>query len=68
LNITKIPTRKRFHNNKSRIVLRGLEKDENRITYNSDKTFSVKSGMLDSNGPMNVVKVETSDYENAPKK
>lgn len=36
-----------------------IQSDENRITYNSDKTFSVKSGMLDSNAPMKV----NLDYE-----
>jgi len=38
-----------------------VQSDENRITYNSDKTFSVKSGMLDSNAPMKV----NPDYESA---
>lgn len=36
-----------------------VQSDENRVTYNSDKTFSVKSGMLDSNAPMKV----NLDYE-----
>jgi len=39
-----------------------IQSDENRITYNSDKTFSVKSGMLESNAPMKV----NPDYEAAP--
>lgn len=39
-----------------------VQSDENRVTYNSDKTFSVKSGMLDSNAPMKV----NLDYEAAP--
>jgi hypothetical protein len=39
-----------------------VQSDENRVTYNSDKTFSVKSGMLDSNAPMKV----NLDYEAVP--
>jgi hypothetical protein len=33
--------------------------DEKRVTYNSDKTFSVKSGMLESNLPLK----NYADYE-----
>ena len=62
----KIPTRQRFGNgnNKHKVVLQDRKQlsDENRVTYNSDKTFSVKSGMLDSNAPMNV----NPDYEATP--
>jgi len=39
-----------------------VQNDENRVTYNSDKTFSVKSGMLNSNAPMKI----NQDYEAAP--
>jgi len=64
LSITKIPTKSRFSLNKQRVARSELQlqSDENRVTYNSDKTFSVKSGMLDSNAPMKV----NPDYEKLP--